>query len=264
MSPEATRAPPRLHAQQTAFAAHLRDPDAAPAPDGIEERRLQVYRELFYNSIEGLLASNFPVIRALLGDTPWHALVRAFYREHRSHTPLFPQIGREFVQYLEQRGQAGTDDPPFLAELAQHEWVEVALALDETDLAAVPHRRDGDLLDGVPVPSPLAWPIAYRWPVHRIGAAFAPRTPPDAPTLLLVLRDRTDTVHFKQIDALAFALLQAMHDNSAGTPAVQRTGRELLDVLADSAGAGDRARFVAQGAALLEQLRVRDAVLGAV
>ena len=41
--------------RQAAFAAHLRDPEAHPAPPGIEPRRMAVYRELFFNNIAGLL-----------------------------------------------------------------------------------------------------------------------------------------------------------------------------------------------------------------
>lgn len=261
MSPD-TRAPPRLHAQQTSFAAHLRDPSAAPAPAGIEDRRLQIYRELFYNNIESLLAGNFPVIRSLRGDAAWHALVRDFYREHRCHTPLFPEIGREFLRYLETRQQRDAGDPPFLLELAHYEWVELALSLDDTDLTALDVARDGDLLDGVPLPSPLAWPLAYRWPVQGIAPGHLPDAPPEHPTFLLVLRDRDDHVRFKQVDALAYSLLQALHANLALDPQERRTGRHLLDQLATQFAAGDRAGFIASGAALLQQLHARDAVLG--
>ena len=59
-----------LREQQLAFAAHLRDPANNAAPDGIEDRRMAIYRDLFFNSIQGLLAANFPVIRKTLGDTP--------------------------------------------------------------------------------------------------------------------------------------------------------------------------------------------------
>lgn len=264
MSREALRAPVRLHALQTGFAAHLRDPETTPAPGGIEERRLQIYRELFYNNIEGLLANNFPVIRGLRGDAAWHRLVRDFYREHHAQTPLFPEIGREFLRYLETRQQRGDDDPPFLLELAHYEWVELALALDDIDLAAIEHTRDGNLLDEVPLPSPLAWPLAYRWPVQRLSATFLPETPPEQPTFLLVLRDRGDSVRFKQIDGLAFALLQALHENVERDDGQRRSGRELLLELAASTSAADIETFVANGATLLAQLRERDAVLGTV
>jgi uncharacterized protein len=253
-------APPRLAAQQCAFAAHLRDPQQAAAPDGIEERRLAVYRTLFYNNIENLLASNFPVLRGLRGlrgDAAWHALVRDFYREHRCHSPLFPEIGREFLRYLETRAAQASDDPPFLLELAHYEWVELALALDDGGPNAEPHDPQGDLLAGVPLVSPLAWPLAYRFPVQRIRADFQPTAAPPQPTFLLLVRGRDDAVRFKEIDLLGFRLLQALADNPAG-----RSGRDILAALAAEAGVADPAGFIANGGRLLEQLREREAILG--
>lgn len=112
-----------LRAQQFALSRHLRDPDAAPAPDGIEARRLAIYRDLFYNNLQGLLAGNFPVIRKTLDDDAWHALVRAFYAGHRCRTPLFTEIGREFVRWLEAEVDEDASLPPWLPELAHYEWV---------------------------------------------------------------------------------------------------------------------------------------------
>src|SRR5262245_31185449 len=86
---------------QSAFAAHLRDPEHAPAPADIEPRRMAIYTDLFFNNIESLVAANFPVIRTLYDDDAWRTLLRAFYREHRCHTPLFTEIAREFMRWLE-------------------------------------------------------------------------------------------------------------------------------------------------------------------
>ena len=250
----APEVPARLKAQQYGFAAHLRDPQAHPAPVDLEDRRLQIYRELFFNNVANLLAGNFPVIERVLGRERWTALVRDFYREHRCHTPLFPELGREFLRYLETRTER---DPPWLLELAHYEWVELALSLDEHEIDAIECVREGDLLDGVPVASPLAWPLAYSWPVQQIRTDFQPTEPPAQPTFLLVVRDRRDKVQFKAIDALGFQLLQMLHDNDAGL-----CGREVLRALGQQAGAPDLDAFIAGGARLLRQLRERDAILG--
>ena len=90
-----------LREQQFTLARHLRDPADHPPPPGIEERRVRVYRELFFNNIEGLLASGFPVIHDILGEAKWKALVRTFYADHRSQTPLFTEIAAEFVAFVE-------------------------------------------------------------------------------------------------------------------------------------------------------------------
>jgi uncharacterized protein len=249
-------APPRLAAQQLAFAAHLRDP-RQPAPPGVEDRRMAVYRELFYNSIEGLLAGNFPVLRGLRGDAPWHALVRDFYREHRGHTPLFPEIAREFLRYLEQRQRDGRDDPPFLLELAHYEWVEMALSLVDDDTEADACDPDGDLLDGVPLLSPLAWPLAYRFPVQSIRPDFQPHTAPEHPTFMLVQRDADDRIRFTAIDLAGYRLLQAIADNPS-----DRSGRDILHALASEAGLDEPDAFIADGERLLRRLRERGVLVG--
>ena len=250
-SPEAEA----LRAQQFAFAAHIRDPASVPAPSGIEDRRLQIYRDLFYNSVEGLLAGNFPICKRVLGHEGWHERVRAFYRDFRAQTPLFPEIGREWLRYLEVRRELGLDDPDWLLELAHYEWVEAALLLSEADPSLDGIDPHGDLLAGVPVLSPLAWALAYRYPVHRIREDFRPDAPGEAPTTLLVMRDAEGEVRFKEIGLLAYLLLTALAEQP------ERSGAALLAALAEQQQA-DPAAFLQQGGALLAQLRERGILLG--
>ncbi|TNJ35164.1 DNA-binding domain-containing protein [Arenimonas terrae] len=244
-----------LRAQQFRLAAHLRDPDGAAPPPGLEDRRLKIYRDLFYNSLQGLLAGNFPVIRKLLGADAWHVLVRDFYREYRCSTPLFPELPREFIQYLQERGDE-RGDPPWLLELAHYEWVELALDLSEAGLADASFDADGDLLAGVPVLSPLAWPLAYAWPVHRLSPDYQPTAPPGDATFLLVQRDATHKVRFNQLSALTFRLLQRISEFP------DLSGGEQLRALAVEAQAADTDAFVAAGREMFKQLHADGVVLG--
>ncbi len=246
--------PDTLRRQQFAFAAHLRDPAAHPPPPGIEDRRLAVYRELFFNNIESLLAGNFPVIRKTLGDDAWRTLVRAFYAGHRSRTPLFAEIGREFIRFLETRAENGAGDPPWLAELAHYEWVELALQVSDEPQPA--HDAQGDLLGNVPVLSPQAWALVYRWPVPRIGPDHLPDAPPDAPTLLLVRRDAQGDVRFAEISPLVYRLLEILGEGAA-------SGRQALETLAAEAGVANAADFLEQGAAMLRRMHDEGTILGA-
>ncbi len=243
-------------ALQREFARHLRDPELFPPPDGLEERRLKIYRELFYNNIEGLLATNFPVIRKLLGDARWHRLVRDFYREHASHTPLFTEIGREFQRYLETRVDAGRGDPPFLTELAHYEWVELALSLDDRDIDGIERDADGDVVEAAPLLSPLAWGFSYRWPVHRLGAEYQPTQMPEQPTHLVIVRSRRDEISFLELSPLANVLLDLLKEH-AGVP-----GLQLAEALADALPQYPRARVVDAACHSLRDFRQRDIVLG--
>jgi hypothetical protein len=247
------QAPAALREQQLELTRHLRDPQNIPAPAGIEERRVAVYRELLFNNIESLLAGNFPVIRELLGDADWKTLVRDFFRDHRCQTPLFPEIAREFLRYLESLPELR---PAFLGELAHYEWIELALQIADVRVDDVAHDPQGELLGGSPVLSPLAWPLAYRWPVHRLGPAHRPEAPPGLPTLLLVRREDEGNVRFSELSPLAYRLLQRLDEHP------ELSGREQLLALAREAEAIDPEALVVEGARLLQQLHDTGVVLG--
>ena len=240
-----------LRARQLAFAHHVRDPGANAPPPGIEERRLRVYRDLFLDSIGGLLAGNFPVLRRTLADDAWQALVRAFYTGHQCTTPLFTEVAREFVEWLATRDAAATGDPPWLAELAHYEWIELALQISDTEVDSRVGAASRDAIqDGEPLAvSPLARPLAYTWPVHRIGPDWQPAAAPAAPTQLLARRDAIGDVHFSELSPLVFRLLQLLD-----TDADPRTGGDALAVLAREAGVADDDAFRAEGFAMLRRL----------
>ncbi len=230
-----------LGTQQRAFAAHLRDPEHVPAPAGVEPRRMAVYRELFFNNLVDLLGGTFPVLSRILGDRGWRALVRDFYAHHHAHTPYFLELPREFMEWLQARGPT-QDEPAFAAELAHYEWVELALAISEESSppsAAAP----ADPLSAPLAVSPLAWPLAYRWPVHRIGPDHQPAEAPAAPTFLVVYRNGADQVQFLEIGAETARLLDALERGPG------QTAREALAepaAAAGSAGARGAARAVSE------------------
>jgi len=245
-----------LEELQRRFAAHLRDPASAPPPEGVEDRRLQVYRDLFINNVSGLLSGTFPVLHTILGAERWGRLMRDFYRDHRCHTPLFLEIPREFLDYLADGRPSAADDPPFLYELAHYEWVELALAVDERQLLDVNADPLGDLLQGVPVLSPLAWPLAYRYPVHRISADWQPAGLPDEPSFYVARRDRDDRVGVIQVNAVTLRLVERLQQQP------ELSGAEHLEALAREVPQLDGGAVLAGGAAALREFLQADIVLG--
>ena len=240
---------------QYEFTSHIRSPDQNPAPVGIEDRRLNIYRELLYNNVEGFIANNFPVIRKILTDANWHAMLRDYFATHQARTPLFPKMAQEFLRYLETERDP-KDDPPFIAELAHYEWVEAGLMVDARDIADVEVEADGDLRAGVPVLSPLAWPLSYRFPVHRIGPDYLPSEVPEQPTYLVVYRDRSDAVGFMELNPVSARLLELVGGQS------RRSGKVLLEEIARELGHAEPDEVVASGLEILERLRARDVILG--
>lgn len=248
-------AKPAFIQQQYAFAAHIRDPQHNAAPVGIEDRRMGIYRELFLNNVEGFLASSFPVLRKLMDDHSWHALARDFFADHRCHSPLFLDIPREFLDYLdEERHEHGTD-LPFMRELAHYEWVELALSVAENDQGEQ-LAVEGDLLAGAPLLSPLAWPLAYQYPVHRISPGFQPREPYAQPTYLLVYRDSRDQVGFIELNPVSARLFSLLQEQSG------HSGRALLQQIAAELQHPDPELVIESGRAILDEWRRLDIVRG--
>jgi hypothetical protein len=226
----------RLAEQQMAFAAHLRDPERVPAPAGVEPHRMAICRELFFANVAGLLAGSFPVVRRILGTAGWNRLAREFYATHHAHTPYFLELPREFVEWLRAREERPADEPAFLDELAHYEWVELALAISEEALPVAGAEPDADPFDSTLAVSPLAWVLAYRWPVHRLAPDFQPAEPPAEATFLVVYRDDTDTVKFLEIGAQMAALLEVL-EHRPGLTGRQALERSMTGADVDAIGA---------------------------
>jgi hypothetical protein len=240
-----------------AFAGHIRDPENVPAPDGIEERRMAVYRELFFNNIRNLLATMFPVIRKLHSDDKWHSLIRQFMQRHRAQTPYFLQLPQEFLAFLQNEYELQDDDYPFLLELAHYEYVELALSISEEINILEGVDPDGDLLQQVPVKSVLAWVYAYQFPVHRIKKDYTPAEPAEQPVFIAVYRRSNDSVGFLELNPMTARLLEAIDNNDE-----RLTGEALLRALAEDINYADADALVQHGAAALEEMRQLEILIG--
>ncbi len=202
-----------LQTTQAVFSAYIRDPFNNPPPDDVDKRRIDAYRELFFNNIDSFLSSNFPVLRSLLNDQQWFELVQDFFAGHCCKTPYFSEIPEEFIDYL-QHQRKHPDDLPFLLELAHYEWVEMALSIAKQEIPRSETWPDNIGQQPIML-SPLAWPLAYQYPVHKISPQFIPLETPEQATFLLVYRDLHDEVNFIEINALTFQLLQRIEQQPA-------------------------------------------------
>ena len=167
--------------------------------------------------------------------------------------PFPPELKR---RYLQDDRKNRPEDPGFLLELAHYEWVELALSLDERELPDIVADPSGDLLEGIPVLSPLAWPLSYRYPVHMIKPDFQPQDPPNEPSHILVYRNRGDDVKFMKLNDVSRLLLEMMRENP------NATGRVVLQKLAAAISHPHPERVISTGVDLLNDLREKDIILG--
>ncbi len=235
-----------FNARQREFAAHIRDPENNPAPADVKEPRMAMYRELFFNNIEGFLSGNFPVLRKILNDTQWYALAQDFFAKHSCKTPHFSQIPEEFLDYL-QNERDSQDDFPFTLELAHYEWVEMALSIASEDVATSAQELDNLRNRNIAL-SPLAWPLVYQYPVQKIGPAFLPLEAPEQATFLIVYRNREDDVNFIEITPITYRLLEIIQEHE------YPLAEDCLKQVADESNHPDPEFIIAGGLQILKEL----------
>ncbi len=256
MSKSASTTVPAFKQHQYAFTAHIRDPENNSIPAGIEDRRMGIYRELLYNNIEGFIASGFPVLREIYSDENWHRMVRDFFARHQSKTPYFLEISNEFISYLKNERTPQAEDPAGLLELAHYEWVELALHVSDEHIDLGNVDTNGDLVENIPVFSPLAWPLVYQFPVHLMGPDHLPESAPEQPTYLVVYRNRTDEVKFLAINPVTARLISLFEQDE------NLNGRQAIDIICKEMLHPNPEIVFQGGQAALQQLQEHGIILG--
>lgn len=248
---------PRFKQSQYEFAAHIRNPELNPKPADVEQRRMDIYSELFFNNIEDFLSNTYPVLKAITPEEDWQAMMRDYFSKHHSHTPLFPEMPREFLKYLETERDT-KNDPPFIKELAHYEWVELALLTSDSDqdINWDYINKDGNLLNGKPVMSPLAWPLTYRYPVQKISPDFQPEEPAEHPVYLLVYRNSEDDVHFMELNPVTALLVQLLNEDNG------LTTHQMLNVIAEQLNHPNPEIVISGGVQIIQDLKDRNIILG--
>lgn len=247
---------PAFKQAQYKFTAHLRDPEKNPAPEGIEDRRIGIYRDLLYNNVEGFLASGFPVINSIYTEDHWHKMVRDFFANHDSHTPYFLEISQEFLTYLESEREPQPEDPAGLLELAHYEWVELALSIVDINIDMSNIEPNADLLAAHPVLSPLAWSLTYQFPVHKMCSDYLPTEAPKDMTYLVAYRNRNDEVKFMEINPVTARLLHLLQENET------MTGKQAIEQITEEMQHPNPDVVMQGGLAALQELQGSGIILG--
>ncbi len=189
---------------QQLFINHIKDPDNNPVHFGIEDRRLKIYRELFFNNILGFLNTGFPVLKSLYSNEAWSALARCFFANHNCRSPYFVDISKEFVEFLSNEYSLTDEDYPFIQELAHYEWLELDISVRKLSSPQVIWDGKSEV-DKFKL-SEAAQLVSYRFPVHQISTDFIPDEGAE-PTYLVVYRNSNDSVNFTLVNEVTAHLL---------------------------------------------------------
>ncbi|MDG4812342.1 putative DNA-binding domain-containing protein [Hydrogenovibrio sp. 3SP14C1] len=241
MKPDNFETLPKFQRLQYLFSNHIRNPEDSPysienqpglaeIAQEVDSKRLKAYESLFFNNLYDFFSNLFPILKAIVGDTRWQEIIREYLIKHRAKSPLFHELGQEFILFLQNEFESKPGDPDYMLELAHYEWVELALSIEEQEGFLNPLDVEPDLDSAYEV-SPVAAPLAYEWPVHKIMVDQVVDTKPDCITTLLAFRDEEDQVQFIELSPVLYELVQAMTENSE-----QATVRALLHRLCKDLG----------------------------
>lgn len=234
---------------QLDFTAHIRNPTQHKKPAKVVAERMKVYRNAVFNNIFESVSVCFPVCQKVLGKRAWHRLIRNFVVNHQAASPIFREIPKQFLNFLE----SVIDAPPYLQALAHYEWVELAVSTLETP--NITTSMTANLIDEMPVLAPANMLLQYQYPVQKISARYKP-TSPEA-TYLLVFRNSKYEVKFIELNPMTYRLLSLIQEQSF-------TGRHALTKLAVEINHPDTEAIIQFGTAILNDLTEQEAIIGSV
>ncbi|WP_248742781.1 MULTISPECIES: DUF2063 domain-containing protein [unclassified Pseudomonas] len=173
---------------QAVFSAALLDV-GLPCPDGLcsangadPASRFAVYRNNVQGSLSNALADSYPVVRQLVGEEFFRAMVGVFIQNHPPRSPLMSDYGSDLADFIS--GFEPASSVPYLADVARLERLRTlayhaadALPLSQEQIAAF---ADQEALSNLRIglhPSlhvlDSAFAVVDIWAAHQQDATLA-------------------------------------------------------------------------------------------
>jgi hypothetical protein len=245
---------PSFQKYQQAFTAHVRDPLNQSRPNNVSPRGMNVYKDIVFNNLFDSVSACFPVAQKVIGKRAWLKLVRGFFRDHSSTTPIFRKIPEEFLSYLEDVSSLVPESiPPFLTSLCHYEWVELLVATTRGDVDARAINPTGDLRKNVPSFAIAIQLLNYEYAVQKISPGNIPKEKTN--TQLLVYRNADFAVKFIELNAITYRLIEILKQEKINC-------EQALTLLASEMNQGQTENIIQFGLEILEDLRNQDVILG--
>ena len=180
--------------------------------------QLDVYREQFFLRHASSLREDFPTLVHLLGDDGFDAMARAYLRERPSTAFSLRDLAADVATFLASVAPWSAD--ALLADCARAEWAFIE-SYDAPDAPAFDPRTLAEAPEDAWPTAVLAFHpsvrlLALAHPAHDFRRAVRAGEKPDRPApsaaRVVVFRpgERGETVHYADVDPLAFDLLTAL------------------------------------------------------
>jgi hypothetical protein len=197
----------------------------------IDPRGVKIYANLIDLNRLDLMASIYPHCKKLLGKN-FRTIVFDYMETMPPDHFNFNQAARKFSQYLTEHGEAELKKRPFLAELADYEWIELAVIENDVDVDySRTNTREAlaatvidpvQFAQTVPRLNPTTVLRAYRYPIATIVDALEndiklPRRQKLEASWSLAFRNSDHLCEYLEISEMTYILLNALAQNPALT-----------------------------------------------
>ena len=200
--------------------------------------QVAIYREQFFLRHLGALADDYEGLRAMLGEERFEALGRAYLRAHPPRSHALRDLGAALPAFLaEPAALVAEGERGALIDMARLEWALVE-SFDAADLApldpAALAGASAEAFDGARLRfDPALRLLALGGPVHaRLSEPGAP-LPAPRPTFLVVWRDEAFALRWREVEPLAFRVMQALGEGLTLSEALDGVASGLPDAEVD-------------------------------
>lgn len=229
----------------------------------IDPRGVKLYASLIRAGRQDLMQSIYPGCKKIL-SRHWVRLVDQYMETRPAPHYNLNQAARAFPDFLQEDVPDITARHPFLPELADYEWIE--LAIIESDQVACP--KENVSLDSPevfaqygPVPNPVLTLRRYQYPIAKLvdwlrEDVKLPRRVKKEPTNLVIYRDPEDlTARFLELGELSANLVDKV---CQGEPSYA----DLITFAVTEGKTGNPQETIVKTLELFEQLQELKVFLG--
>ncbi|MDI1309769.1 MAG: putative DNA-binding domain-containing protein [Methylotenera sp.] len=239
---------------QLAFTSHIRDPLNQPRPKNVKANGMDVYKEIVFNNLFESVSACFPVAQKVIGKRGWHKLIRGFFSDHSSATPIFRKIPEEFLAYLSKVNAVTPESfPVYLISLCHYEWVELLVSTMKEEIDQRNINAIGDLRLSQPAFAQTMQLLNYEYAVQKISPRYKPKDKVNSQ--LLVFRNTNFEVKFIELNTITYRLIELLKQDKLNC-------EQALTVLAREMNPAETESIIQFGLDILEDLRSQGVILG--
>lgn len=229
----------------------------------VDARGVELYGELLTFGHHDVMASVYPFCSKLLGKR-WDGVVDDYLRRFPADHFNFNRLCSRLPEYFSRHGNDLLEKYPFLAELADYEWIELEKMEEDRDITLYPHSELSSLEDIMalgPVINPTLTIRHYSFDVlsiaERLDQGSKPRKPKAKAISVAVYRHPEDQLcKFVELGEAAAYLVEQSKK--------LRSYSELIKDCLPLTGAGDPQAATVSVLTLIEELQSLKVFVGSV